>query len=40
MHAWSARHVPAQGGKVAVVTGANSGLGWQLAETLAAKGAT
>ena len=39
-HAWSARHVPAQGGKVAVVTGANSGLGWQLAETLAAKGAT
>ncbi|VWB35554.1 putative short-chain dehydrogenase [Burkholderia pseudomultivorans] len=40
MHAWSARQVPAQGGKVAVVTGANSGLGWQLAETLAAKGAT
>ncbi|ACB67419.1 short-chain dehydrogenase/reductase SDR [Burkholderia ambifaria MC40-6] len=40
MHAWSARHVPAQGGKVAVVTGANSGLGWQIAETLAAKGAT
>ncbi|KVN39326.1 short-chain dehydrogenase [Burkholderia pyrrocinia] len=40
MHAWSARHVPAQGGKVAVVTGANSGLGWHLAETLAAKGAT
>ncbi|KUZ91409.1 short-chain dehydrogenase [Burkholderia ubonensis] len=39
MHAWSARHVPAQGGKVAVVTGANSGLGWQFAETLAAKGA-
>ncbi|KAB0644391.1 oxidoreductase [Burkholderia latens] len=40
MHAWSARHVPAQGGKVAVVTGANSGLGWHIAETLAAKGAT
>ncbi|KWF33687.1 hypothetical protein WL86_26950 [Burkholderia diffusa] len=37
-HAWSARHVPAQGGKV--VAGANSGLGWHVAETLAAKGAT
>ncbi len=39
MHAWSAQHVPPQGGKVAVVTGANSGLGWQIAQTLAAKGA-
>nr|WP_257785597.1 SDR family NAD(P)-dependent oxidoreductase [Burkholderia diffusa] len=39
-HALSARHVPVQGGKVAVVTGANSGLGWHVAETLAAKGAT
>ncbi|KVD87256.1 short-chain dehydrogenase [Burkholderia sp. ABCPW 14] len=39
MHAWSAQHVLPQGGKVAVVTGANSGLGWQIAETLAAKGA-
>lgn len=39
MHAWSTRHILPQGGKVAVVTGANSGLGWQIADTLAAKGA-
>ncbi|WP_323120085.1 oxidoreductase [Burkholderia alba] len=39
MHAWSTQHILPQGGKVAVVTGANSGLGWQIAATLAAKGA-
>ena len=36
---WTAEDVPDQRGRVAVVTGANSGLGLATAEVLAAKGA-
>jgi NAD(P)-dependent dehydrogenase (short-subunit alcohol dehydrogenase family) len=38
--AWSAADVPDQTGRVAVVTGANSGLGLETAKVLAARGAT
>ncbi|MGW5714765.1 SDR family NAD(P)-dependent oxidoreductase [Amycolatopsis sp. NPDC003865] len=37
---WTARDVPSQQGRVAVITGANTGLGFDTAKTLAEKGAT
>src|ERR1044072_6348290 len=36
---WTAADVPDQSGRVAIVTGANSGLGYDIAAVLAAKGA-
>lgn len=36
---WTAEDVPDQSGRVAVVTGANTGIGYEAAEVLAAKGA-
>jgi NAD(P)-dependent dehydrogenase (short-subunit alcohol dehydrogenase family) len=38
--AWTAENVPDQKGRVAVVTGANTGLGFEVATVLAARGAT
>jgi NAD(P)-dependent dehydrogenase (short-subunit alcohol dehydrogenase family) len=38
--AWSAADVPDQSGRVAVVTGANSGIGFEAAKVLAARGAS
>ncbi|MFJ7213215.1 SDR family NAD(P)-dependent oxidoreductase [Amycolatopsis sp. NPDC098790] len=37
---WTDRDVPSQKGRVAVITGANTGLGFDTAKTLAEKGAT
>jgi NAD(P)-dependent dehydrogenase (short-subunit alcohol dehydrogenase family) len=39
LSAWTAQHIPDQTGKIAVITGANSGLGYESALALAAKGA-
>jgi NAD(P)-dependent dehydrogenase (short-subunit alcohol dehydrogenase family) len=36
---WGAEHIPSQWGKTAVVTGANSGIGYEMALELARKGA-
>lgn len=36
---WVETHIPSQGGKVALITGANSGLGFEAAQVLATKGA-
>jgi NAD(P)-dependent dehydrogenase (short-subunit alcohol dehydrogenase family) len=37
---WTASDVPGQSGRVAVVTGANTGIGFETAQVLAARGAT
>src|SRR6478672_7664530 len=39
MSRWTATHIPDQTGRVAVITGANTGLGYETATALAAKGA-
>ncbi|GIO69845.1 oxidoreductase [Paenibacillus sp. JTLBN-2024] len=37
---WTEDHMPDQTGRVAIVTGSNSGIGWEAARALANKGAT
>ena len=36
---WIEEHIPSQTGKTALITGANSGLGFEAAKVLAGKGA-
>ncbi|NJN19279.1 MAG: SDR family oxidoreductase [Oscillochloris sp.] len=38
-HNWTVEHIPSQNGKLALITGANSGIGYEAALALAAKGA-
>lgn len=40
MSSWTANNIPDQTGKIAIVTGANSGIGFETAKALAAKNAT
>jgi NAD(P)-dependent dehydrogenase (short-subunit alcohol dehydrogenase family) len=37
---WTSENVPGQQGRVAVVTGANTGLGFEIAQVLAGRGAS
>ncbi|NBP86192.1 MAG: short-chain dehydrogenase, partial [Mycobacteriaceae bacterium] len=37
---WTEKDVPDQGGRTAIVTGSNTGLGYDTARVLAARGAT
>lgn len=39
MQRWTSRHLPDQSGRVAVITGANTGIGFETAAALAGKGA-
>ena len=39
MSKWTTKDIPDQSGKIAIVTGANSGIGFEAAKALAAKGA-
>jgi len=39
MSEWTVKDIPSQTGKLAVVTGANSGIGWNTAFELARSGA-
>src|ERR1043165_7515610 len=39
-HKWTTADVPAQDGRTAIVTGANTGIGFEAAKVLAARGAT